>query len=159
MPINTEISLATILIASVVMLLAMLGYMTWTRERRYERQLRARQDEREEKRFEFEQRKQSAAEMAQYGAAKLEEEKVAASNSGAGSGGYIVIEMPERERPLFHDLLKGFEDYAKLKGYQIAFSIDASFEGRIAFKFTVMDDGVVVGAERVRKDFKEYVEQ
>jgi DNA-binding LacI/PurR family transcriptional regulator len=62
-----------------------------------------------------------------------------------GSGGYIVVEMPEEDRPLFHDLLKGFEDYAKLKGYQISFSIDSSSIGRIAFKFTVKNDGVVVG--------------
>jgi hypothetical protein len=47
----------------------------------------------------------------------------------------------------------------KLKGYHIAFSIDASHDGRIAFKFTVKNDGVVVGPERVRQDFKEYVEQ
>jgi hypothetical protein len=66
--------------------------------------------------------------------------------------------MPEAERPLFHDLLKGFEDYAKLKGYELAFSIDSSLEGHIAFKFTVKNDGFVVGAERVRSDFKEYME-
>ena len=53
--------------------------------------------------------------------------------------------MTEKERPLFHDLLKGFEDYAKLKGYDLTFSIDSSFDGRIAFKFTVKNDGVVVG--------------
>jgi hypothetical protein len=84
---------------------------------------------------------------------------LAGERAGTGSGGYIVIEMPERDRPHFHDLLKGFEDYAKVKGYEISFSIDSSFEGRIAFKFTVKNDGVVVGSERVRKDFEEYVEK
>ena len=67
--------------------------------------------------------------------------------------------MPENERPLFHDLLKGFEEFAKLKGYNIAFSIDSTFEGRIGFKFTIKDEGITVGAERVRKDFAEYVDQ
>jgi hypothetical protein len=43
-------------------------------------------------------------------------------SSGLGSGGYIVVDMPENEGPLFHDLLKGFEEFAKLKGYNIAFS-------------------------------------
>lgn len=47
-------------------------------------------------------------------------------------------------------------DYAKLKGYHIAFSVDASHDGRIAFKFTVKNDGFVVGPERVPQDFKEY---
>jgi hypothetical protein len=83
----------------------------------------------------------------------------ALNSTVSGSGGYIVVEMPERERPLFHDLLKGFEDFAKLRGYDLSFSIDTSVEGRIAFKFTVKDDGVVVGSERVRKDFKEYLER
>ena len=55
--------------------------------------------------------------------------------------------------------MKGFEDYAKLKGYDIAFSIDSSFDGRIAFKFTIKNNGLVVGSERVRRDFKDYVEQ
>jgi hypothetical protein len=55
--------------------------------------------------------------------------------------------------------LKGFEDYAKIRGYEISFSIDASMIGRIAFKFTVKNDGVVVGPERVRQDFKEYVDK
>jgi hypothetical protein len=86
------------------------------------------------------------------------EERAAVSNSGAGSGGYILIDMPEKDRPFFHDLLKGFEDYSKLKGYTLAFSIDSSYDGRIGFKFTVKNDGIIVGPERVRQDFKEYVE-
>lgn len=89
---------------------------------------------------------------------KQEKERKEFEDNRVGSGGYIVVEMPEKDRSLFHDLLKGFEDYAKLKGYQISFSIDASQIGRIAFKFTVKNDGVVVGTERVRQDFKEYVE-
>jgi len=87
-------------------------------------------------------------------------EKVAqAAAAGGGSGGYIIIDMSEKERPVFHDLLKGFEDYAKLRGYQLAFSIDSSFDGRIAFKFTVQDSGVIIGPERVRKDFHDYLER
>jgi hypothetical protein len=31
-------------------------------------------------------------------------------NAGAGSGGFIVIDLPDEQRPFFHDLLKGFED-------------------------------------------------
>jgi hypothetical protein len=91
-------------------------------------------------------------------AAAAQREVIAAANSGAGSGGYIVIDMSEKDRPLFHDLLRGFEDYAKLKGYSIAFSIDATFVDRIAFKFTVKDEGFPVGAERVKRDLKEYIQ-
>jgi hypothetical protein len=87
-----------------------------------------------------------------------ESKRLEEQSAGMGSGGYIIIDMPDQDRPFFHDLLKGFEDYAKLKGYSIAFSIDATYGGKIAFKFTGKNDGVVVGPERVRRDFKEYVE-
>jgi hypothetical protein len=59
---------------------------------------------------------------------------------------------------VFRQVLRGFEDYAKLKGYSIAFSIDATFVDRIAFKFTVKDEGFPVGAERVKRDLKEYIQ-
>src|SRR5580704_4464739 len=86
-------------------------------------------------------------------------ERDVSSSAGVGSGGFIIMDMPDKDRPLFHDLLKGFEDFARLKGYIIAFSIDSTFAGRIAFKFTIKDDGLVVGPERVRRDFAEYVDQ
>jgi hypothetical protein len=118
-----------------------------------------REEERLERQLALERERRETEEQERYDARRLEEDRIAASASGAGSGGYIVVEMPEGQRPLFHDLLKGFEDYAKLKGYPIAFSIDSSYDGRIAFKFTVKDDCFVVGPERVRRDFKEYVER
>jgi hypothetical protein len=36
-------------------------------------------------------------------------------NKGFDANGYIIVDMPEDKQPLFHDLLKGFEEYAKLK--------------------------------------------
>jgi hypothetical protein len=153
------------LLASVVVFLtlATYGLLLWMRERRRDAQMKTHQLEREEARertrLELEERRLEAEERARYEAAEREAERATAQNSGAGSGGYIVIEMPEKERPMFHDLLKGFEDYAKLKGYHIAFSIDSSHDNRIAFKFTVKSGGFVVGQERVRQDFKEYIDQ
>ena len=35
----------------------------------------------------------------------------------SGTSGYIIIDLPEKQKSLFHDLLKGFEDFAKIKGY------------------------------------------
>jgi len=160
--------------------LAVMGFFYWLRERQRDLRIKAREQDIQEKRWAIEQQREDKrleAEQARerdrlqleerrldyerearYEARRVEEEKLTA-NAGTGSGGYIVMEMSEGERPIFHDLLKGFEDYAKLKGYHIAFSIDSSFEHRIAFKFTVKNDGVVVGAERVRQDFKEYIEK
>ena len=79
--------------------------------------------------------------------------------AGPGSGGYIVLDLPNDKRPLFHDLLKGFEDYSRLKGYEVNFSIDATFKDKIAFKFTVAEDLVNIAPERVRRDFKEYIDK
>ena len=87
--------------------------------------------------------------------AKSDDETVA----GLGKGGYIILDLPEDQRSLFYDLLKGFEDYAELKGYKIFFSMDSSFFNRIAFKFTLSDIGVTVSTEQVKKDIKEYIDK
>ncbi|PYU22258.1 MAG: hypothetical protein DMG32_18710 [Acidobacteria bacterium] len=112
-----------------------------------------------ERRAEMDERNIEEERQARWEASEREERGAVASSAGMGSGGYIVIEMSEKDRPLFHDLLKGFEDYAKLKGYYLSFSMDSSFEGKIAFKFTVQNDGVVVGPARVRQDFRDYLKQ
>jgi hypothetical protein len=163
MALPEQIQFLTITVLTVIMTFGAVGFYVWMRERRRDAAMRLeeqmRQDERDKKRIELEEKRLEAEEEARYEASQRAEDQVIAQNSGAGSGGYIIVEMPEKERPLFHDLLRGFEDYSKLKGYHIAFSIDSSHDGRIAFKFTVKNDGFVVGPERVRRDFKEYVDQ
>jgi hypothetical protein len=159
----SQIQFMAVVILTVIMTFAVLVFVVWMRERRrdslvkHEEQMR--QDERDKKRLEMEEKRLEIEEQNRYESSRHAEDLNMAQNSGAGSGGYIIVEMPEKERPLFHDLLKGFEDYAKLKGYHIAFSIDSSHDGRIAFKFTVKNDGFVVGPERVRQDFADYVNQ
>jgi hypothetical protein len=86
-----------------------------------------------------------------------QEEEDLRQAAGPGSGGYIVLDLPDDKRPLFHDLLKGFEDYARLMGYGVSFSIDSTFKDKIAFKLTIHNDVINVGPERVRADFHEYV--
>ena len=78
---------------------------------------------------------------------------------GVGSGGFIVLDLPENQRGLFHDLLKGFEDFAKLKGYSISFSVDNSISHKIGFKFTINDSGISVSTQKVRNDIKEYMDR
>src|SRR4051794_14937103 len=56
----------------------------------------------------------------------------AQQSAGAGTGGYIFLDLLDDKRTLFHDLLKGFEEYAQLKGYQVYFSIDNSYSNKIA---------------------------
>ncbi|HEV7744079.1 MAG TPA: hypothetical protein VGO56_03695 [Pyrinomonadaceae bacterium] len=88
------------------------------------------------------------------------QEKIAEQQSaGAGTGGYIFLDLPDDQRPLFHDLLKGFEEYAQLKGYQVYFSIDATYTHKIAFKFTLANDVINVSPEKVKADFREYIDK
>lgn len=148
---------------SVVLALGMFFYMAWMRERRYERLLRERQMDAEMKRAEEEAtRRREELDEARYRRYEQEqkaEEDAVRTAAGPGTGGYIIVDLPDDRRPLFHDLLKGFEDYARLKGYRVSFSVDATFKDRIAFKFTLSDSGLVVGTERVRQDLKEYLER
>lgn len=138
-------------------------YVAWIRERRFERHLRERQMKLDMERLtREEERRREELEEARYRRYQEEqkaEEEAVRSAAGGGTGGYIIVDLPDDRRPLFHDLLKGFEDYARLKGYRVSFSVDTTFKDRIAFKFTLTDPGVVVGTERVRQDLREYLDR
>lgn len=88
-------------------------------------------------------------------------EQVVSSKNFVGpeSGGYLVINLPEEQKALFHDVLKGFEEYAQLKGYSIKFSIDNSLANKIAFKFTILPTKIIVSTEQVENDLHEYIEK
>lgn len=149
-------------------------YASWRRDRREERSLKE-QERREEREIrlremeakrsleimEEERRKKQADEeqLANYVKARMEEEDRVRERAGAASGGFIVVDIPDGQRGLFHDLLKGFEEYAHLKGYGVSFSVDNTFHGKIAFKFTLTDPDVIVVNERVRKDLREYLDK
>lgn len=128
------------------------GYAVW-------RQWSRRQDRLEEqglllRKFELEQQRelQEQAEEAAIRVAKT-------SSSSANSGGYIVMDMPEDQKRMFHDVLKGFEEFALLKGYSVSFSLDGSVPDKVAFKFTILDRGVSVSTKKVQDDLKEYIER
>ena len=147
----------------VVLILGMFFYMSWHRERRIDRNMRQKELEMQHVRAkeEAERREQErdAARYDRYVQEKKEDEDRIRSQSGGGSGGYIVLDLPDAQRGLFHDLLKGFEEYARLKGYGVSFSVDTTFHDRIAFKFTLTDPDVIVGNDRIRKDLREYLER
>lgn len=87
------------------------------------------------------------------------ERKVREESDGSLGKGFILLEMDEDKKTLFHDVLKGFEDYAKLKGYDIRFSVDGSEPNRIAFKFTILNTGFTVSPQQVKRDLQEYIEK
>ena len=81
------------------------------------------------------------------------------NNEGANAdlGGYVVVDIPNEKKGLFQDLLKGFEEYAEVKGYKVTISTDTSLDGKIAFKFTIVEYGVTTSPNQVKKDLNEYI--
>jgi len=77
--------------------------------------------------------------------------------AGGDLGGYITVEIPEERKPMFQDILKGFEEYSLLKGYKVTISIDTSESNRISFKITILDFGVTANRNSVKQDLNEYI--
>jgi len=155
--------LVSLLPWTILFVFGTLFYAAWQRERRFDREMQLKEREeqkaREKEEAERREKEKEKAEWEEYKREKKAEEEKIRSQAGIGSGGYIILDLPDAKRALFHDLLKGFEEYAKLQGYSVSFSVDNTFHDRIAFKFTLTDPDVVVGNERVRKDLKEYLEK
>jgi hypothetical protein len=77
----------------------------------------------------------------------------------SGQGGYIVLDLPDEQKSMFHDVLKGFEEFAQIRGYGISFSIDGSIPDKIAFKFTLSSAGIRVSTSQVEDDLKDYIDR
>jgi hypothetical protein len=70
---------------------------------------------------------------------------------------YKVYEMPNREKSIFHETLKGFEEFSKLKGYYVFLSIDTSLDNKIAFKFDLPDGSSKWSISKIKDDLDEYL--
>jgi hypothetical protein len=70
--------------------------------------------------------------------------------------GYIYLDMPDAQKNVFLDILGAFKHYAKLKGYNLAFSYNSSFENKIGFKFHIDSKAGAISEERIRTDFEDY---
>jgi hypothetical protein len=125
----------------------------WERRTMEENKIKKEQLFNERERYEYQQKKLNDQLLEKF------KKEVEQELTGLSAGGYIILDLPDNLRSMFHDLLKGFEDYAKLKGYEIIFSIDNSLQNKIAFKFTLQNDGVNVSTQTVRQDIKEYIEK
>lgn len=73
--------------------------------------------------------------------------------------GYTIISIPEDKKSLFHELLKGFEEYANIKGYQVNISVNSSIDGKIAFRFTLQNHDPSTKNININKDFNEYFDK
>lgn len=79
------------------------------------------------------------------------------SSSDTDLGGYVTINIPEDRKSVFQDLLKGFEEYAQIKGYKVSVSVDSSTAGKISFKISINDFGVTGTRASVKNDLDEYI--
>lgn len=147
----------TMIIGSLGLAIAFMFFWSWREKSKRDFEIQMKQISIDEKRIEEEREEKERDRYEKHNQQKKEEDKEIGKIAGGGKGGYIILDLPDDKRPFFHDLLKGFEDYARLKGYSVAFSVDATFSDRIAFKFTLKEGAVNVGTEKIRQDFKEYV--
>ncbi|WP_156180940.1 hypothetical protein [Desulfovibrio sp. TomC] len=75
------------------------------------------------------------------------------------NGSIAYFEVRDELKSLFVDLFSGFPDYARIKGYNIDFSVDTSRFGKVGIRFTILDVGVTVSTDKVRADVDEYIQR
>ena len=129
---------------SMLMLLTMGGMMflfEWKKSRKEELELR----------------KKELQEGVKAAKINVHNDNSATEQNSVDLNGYAFIAIPEDKKSVFSEMLKGFEEYAKLKGYKVSLSVDTSTENHIGFKFTLHDEGVSVSTKKVKEDINEYI--
>ncbi|MFZ1074249.1 MAG: hypothetical protein WAO21_12550 [Verrucomicrobiia bacterium] len=129
----------------------------WQRQREVE-SLESKQYREQQSKFE-EMKLVMEREAALKNQAKQDTGQEAKTIFGPGQGGYIILDLADSRKALFHDLLRGFEDYARIRGYEIQFSVDNTLPDQIAFKFTLGSNGITVSTNQVKQDLKDYIQK
>lgn len=152
-----ELVTPSILLAAMVFAVYFAMQFSRRQDRIREEERLERYAEREHEMRERREQQQIAEKLAQM---RSDEERLRAQNQqSANSGGYIVVDMPDEHKSMFFDVLKGFEEFAKLKGYSVSFSLDGSVTDKVAFKFTILDQGLTVPIKKVESDLREYIQR
>lgn len=73
--------------------------------------------------------------------------------------GFIILDCKENQKSHFIDILNGFEEYTQLKGYKVNVSVDQSIRNKIAFKFNLIDSGIDISSNIIRKDINDYIKR
>ncbi|MCK6263845.1 hypothetical protein KP803_11250 [Vibrio sp. ZSDE26] len=168
-----------VLVASFVMLVGILMLATFsvkTRSRREERQFEMSMVKEQtelqlrEQQAKFEQ--QQASEEAELqrmrlelefpNALKLKKEQSSSpenqeSKSQDQQSGFFFIPIDEDIKGTFSDMLKGFEDYARLLGYEVSLSIDSSISNQIGYKFSLRPGEQFHSHNEIQKNITEYL--
>lgn len=75
------------------------------------------------------------------------------------NGGYINFSLPSDFQCTFSEIIKDFEDYAKLKGYDILVNVEIDQPDYVSIKFTLVNTGVCIGVLSVKRDILEYIKK
>src|ERR1700681_3650034 len=65
------------------------------------------------------------------------QEKQSDQQEATANSGYVFFEIEEEYKPMFHDAIVGFKEYAKLKGYSVSLAIDTSPPGKVGIKIII----------------------
>ncbi|OES30915.1 hypothetical protein [Alteromonas macleodii] len=123
-------------------------YMGWRQSQRENRKFK--EEELRLRRYEIDSNSRAATINVENTNEAQEEEKT-------DLNGYVFMTVDENKKSIFSEMLKGFEDYAKLKGYKASLSIDTSIKGKVGFKFTLHEEGVSVSTQKVKSDINDYI--
>lgn len=143
-----EIDLIQVIMLVVLTSGAMFFFIEWRRSRREDQRYKAQ----ELKLREYEIELNSKA-----GSINVENNNTSPEESKTDLNGYVFMSVGEDKKSIFSEMLKGFEDYAKLKGYHVSLSVDTSIKDKVGFKFTLHEEGVSVSPSVVKSDINEYI--
>jgi hypothetical protein len=127
---------------------AFLFFLEWRRSQREQHKLKL--EELELRRYEFESNREGTK-------INIDNAQNSPDTDETDLNGYVFMPVDEAKKSIFTEILKGFEEYAKLKGYSASLSIDTSIKNKVGFKFTLHEDGVSVSTKKVKDDINEYI--
>ena len=93
------------------------------------------------------------------GLSLLYKNKSKIETNSSSTNDYVYIDIPDRQKSAFTDLIRGFEHFAKIRAYTISFSYDSSFQNKIGFKFYSNIETSQSSTDKIKSDFEDYLER
>lgn len=72
-------------------------------------------------------------------------------------GGFVFVDVAEDKKTFFVDVMNGFSDFARLKGYEVELALDTRVPGKVGIRITILGFGVTVSTANVRNDIDEFI--
>ncbi|TKE94352.1 hypothetical protein FCV53_02525 [Vibrio sp. F12] len=85
-----------------------------------------------------------------------ESESSSPDSTNSHSTDFFYVSVDEKVKHTFSDMLKGFEKYARLLGYEVSLSIDSSTPELVGYKFSLSPDGKYHSNKDIQEDIDQY---